>query len=580
MPSPSANSRLVGKLSFSRVEREAHSSPGRWASPISQRRAAHAAERGPIVPLISESVAALLKCGTQCVSSEEGADTLLTDRRQIGAEVIHPRPARPERADRGLVIYRGDMNLPVKGQPLRTGQMRYATADNNHFREGMVCLYVNGVTITDHLHTRSFGFSPFVVVQACRLDTVDKDEANPTLRLFRLTLPIPGLVLIFALEGLNADIDRARWVADIARAVKTVAVSVFPTTQLPAPQCRKPLHGCCRTAAVPGMTVDPLPWADWTRTRILAGWMLMCDGYGVTLVYCELHPCSDSEGSGNFIVYEDEYCDVRVSVHTINKASNIAERVGVDCSQFILERRTFSTRTTAEKILWLRAISNVKVKLRHQDQIVEEDIVMYRAAIFDSMQALPEKPEGIFPSSVVGEDNPVFLPRRAQCPIMSMRAGGTAFEDEPSFDKPPLHRLEMPRFPQAKTLREMGMPGASIRGPMGFGPNPATAGCQAPMPGDPEAEGAAEPMAPRLTKSPYLSAALRVPLAPESAATHASQEQLPPPPPTWKLVGKADDGPPEPSLPHLPEFPKAVPDGDAAAGHGLLSDGTDKFHKI
>ena len=40
--------------------------------------------------------------------------------------------------------------------------------------------------------------------------------------------------------------------------------------------------------------------------------------------------------------------------------SGVSERVGIDCSCFSLGDHHFSTRTCAEKMLWLRAISNVK----------------------------------------------------------------------------------------------------------------------------------------------------------------------------------------------------------------------------
>ena len=50
---------------------------------------------------------------------------------------------------------------------------------------------------------------------------------------------------------------------------------------------------------------------------------------------------------------------------TIDAICSVTERLGVDCSCFSINDYHFAARSVAEKQLWLRAISNLKVKLRH-----------------------------------------------------------------------------------------------------------------------------------------------------------------------------------------------------------------------
>lgn len=97
--------------------------------------------------------------------------------------------------------------------------------------------------------------------------------------------------------------------------------------------------------------------------RLLAGYLLMNDDRDVSLIYCELH--AQWDGEAQLVAYEDDVCDLHVVRTSIDKDTTVSERVGVDCSCFSIGVLHFAARSCAEKALWLRVVSNVKVKLRH-----------------------------------------------------------------------------------------------------------------------------------------------------------------------------------------------------------------------
>jgi hypothetical protein len=75
---------------------------------------------------------------------------------------------------------------------------------------------------------------------------------------------------------------------------------------------------------------------------------------------------------------------VAMGVHTC-----ISERVGVDCSCFSIDGHHFSARSSAEKAFWLRAISNVKVKLRHRaENPSPQELAHYRTSVADGARFL------------------------------------------------------------------------------------------------------------------------------------------------------------------------------------------------
>jgi len=185
--------------------------------------------------------------------------------------------------------------------------------------------------------------SPFAHVQSCRMNSAKADRENPHVRVFKVSIFHLNFTTHFAVCGPNAETERAKWVTDIALAIRNLTRSLIPAHEL------KTL---------------PLRGVPWTASRLLAGYMLLYDDTGVTPVYCDLH--AKSSNKAEFSVYQDASCSVALAQLEIDINTSVTERNGVDCSCFLLGKDLqLCTRSTAEKVLWLRAISNVKLKLRH-----------------------------------------------------------------------------------------------------------------------------------------------------------------------------------------------------------------------
>lgn len=281
-------------------------------------------------------------------------------------------PVLPNRPRDGLVTYSADVSLPLNEPPLKSGEVWHlCQEDGKSFEKAFLSVHTNGLSIRypgDSQPHTSLAWSPFSLVQACRLHTMQADQSQPWLRLFKVSIFHHGLTHFFAAHGETADTDRARWVADVSRALRIFTQSLFPSFEL---------------------VVSPLPGASWTATRLLSGYMLLYDDQGVSMVYGELHAHCDN--TAGFAAYEDDSCMVQVVHLAIDTHTCVSERVGIDCSCFSLGDHHFSTRSCAEKMLWLRAISNVKVKLRHWASTpTEVEMRHYRFAVRQQINSLPK----------------------------------------------------------------------------------------------------------------------------------------------------------------------------------------------
>eukprot|EP00929_Paragymnodinium_shiwhaense_P095312 TRINITY_DN5638_c0_g1_i1.p1 TRINITY_DN5638_c0_g1~~TRINITY_DN5638_c0_g1_i1.p1 ORF type:complete len:1015 (-),score=207.58 TRINITY_DN5638_c0_g1_i1:197-3241(-) len=271
---------------------------------------------------------------------------------------------------RGLTTYQCDPNLPLLGPVIREGVLWHCEpVESNGFRKVHLTLRSTGISLRlggADSPSLSMSWSPFAMVQACRLASVGADERLPQVRLFRVSIFHHGLTQLFAVEGNDADAQRSRWVADLACSIRALTQSLLPSFQF---------------------RIEPLKGALWTRTRLLAGYMLMCDSAGVKLVYTELH-CHHDDAAA-IVVYEDECCDSRLLHVSMGLGTTVSERVGVDCSCFIVDGNHFSARSAVEKMTWLRAISNVKVKLRHTTgNPSTEELQVYRDSIGQKLKEL------------------------------------------------------------------------------------------------------------------------------------------------------------------------------------------------
>ncbi|CAJ1365193.1 unnamed protein product [Effrenium voratum] len=268
-----------------------------------------------------------------------------------------------------------DDEAPLHEPAVRSGDVWLLESQEDRVLQNVVrvflSIHVNGLRISYLCgRTRSLAWSPFAVVQAYRFHAEQADEKRPGLRLFKVSDFHQGVSCLFAVAGTSREeavLDRAKWVAAAARAIRMLTLSLFPPFK---------------------MLTKPVDELEWTKTRLLAGHMLLFDRKGVTTVFCELH--APMEGATGLFAYEDDSCATVVVSVTIDSITTVTERMGVDCSCFTLNDYHFAARSVAEKVLWLRAIGNVKVKLRHALMPTTDlELRYYRLAIQEQIRRLP-----------------------------------------------------------------------------------------------------------------------------------------------------------------------------------------------
>lgn len=239
----------------------------------------------------------------------------------------------------------------------------------------ILSIYINGFHIRDCRNEkpeRTLAWSPFAVVQACRFYDTEMDERLANLRMFKISDLHHGVSCLFAVyshsNGEDALQQRAKWVAAVSCAIRMLTLSLFPVVKLVSrPALNAPM---------------------WTKKRLLAGHLLLFDKGGVTPAFCELH--APVEDRTHLNIYSDETCQALLVRLKIDAVTTVTERMGVDCSCFTLSDHHFAARTVAEKALWLRAISNVKVKLRHAIMPTSDlELRYYRIAVDEQISKLP-----------------------------------------------------------------------------------------------------------------------------------------------------------------------------------------------
>jgi len=310
----------------------------------------------------------------------------------------------------GPLSFRADLHRPLTGLPLKTGEVwllrSHELAGGKSFQRVTLSVYTQGLSIEMDASTdeefeeeeeepekakvsRSFCWTPFVLIQALRLHEHRADQlAEASTRLLKVALFQQETIFHFAIQGEEPDQERARWIAVLSQALRDATLLFFPPSVL-------------RT--------EPLPGAAWTQTRLFAGHALLCRHNLISLVYLELH--SHEEGVAQFIAYDDELCNSTVLRLFLTQHTMVCERVGVDCSCFAVETHDLCARTAAEKRIWLRTISNLKVKMRNQASAPSlEELQHYRQSIRDHAvqvgavdrdgRCRPARCEGLSPSAV------------------------------------------------------------------------------------------------------------------------------------------------------------------------------------
>jgi len=296
----------------------------------------------------------------------------------------------------GLLSYCTEEDLPLRGQPIRTGDLWHLSTEDV-VRKVSVALFVNGLSLSFETKKVLVPFSPFTMVRNCKFQasTFDMKEFAD-IKIFKVHLYATNRCYFFGVRGndvVAGDEERSGWVCDISTSIRLVTQSLFP-----------PFRIAC----------DPLPSADCTRSRLLAGYLLHKESPClVSVLYCELQ--AHEEGKAMLVLYENENCKVQVAGICLTADSQMAEKIGINCSCFSVEQREFSSRTLSERKLWLRAIANIKVKLanaaptpspadlEHYRQAVKEQLHEIRASLQCKVRTdalLPASAHNTFQSSL------------------------------------------------------------------------------------------------------------------------------------------------------------------------------------
>jgi len=266
------------------------------------------------------------------------------------------------------------LQQPLRGTPIREGNLWYLSAEDQvdavHFS-----LYVNGFFFRHEGVEVSISLSPFVLVRNCKFQS----GYNATLtdvKIFKISLFAHSACYYFGVRSEDerwAEEERSRWVLDVSRAIRLVTQSLFP-----------PFHISC----------EPLQGAPHTRRRLMAGYVVHHEDVSTaSVVYFELQ--AHEKGAARMLLYENCKCQVVVGEIPLHESAMCSEKIGINCSCFSVEDFQFSTRTLAERKLWLRAISNVRVKLQNAaPDPTEMELRGFRAAIQDHLKNIRASIEG------------------------------------------------------------------------------------------------------------------------------------------------------------------------------------------
>jgi len=304
-----------------------------------------------------EAVGSLCKCICSGLFTQYGGSHFARQSLEFEEELpFHP----PLSEDK--VMYSTTSTQALRGVPIRESAMWHITSED-HIEEIHFSLYINGFSFArSNVYTglgteESISLNPFTLVRNCKFQC--QYGAFEKFKIFKISLFPQGQSYYF---GLKEDNERTRWVLDISHAIRLVTQSLFPSFRI---RC------------------DPIDSVPVTHRRLMAGYLLHLaakDVYSTTLLYCELH--AHFNDHAKLVLYTNEQCNCAVLEIPVTITSVCCEKVGINCSCFCFEDHNFSSRTLSERKLWLRAFSNVKVKLQNSAPTPSaEQIFQYRQAI-------------------------------------------------------------------------------------------------------------------------------------------------------------------------------------------------------
>mmetsp|Transcript_109875 Transcript_109875/g.310891 ORF Transcript_109875/g.310891 Transcript_109875/m.310891 type:complete len:449 (+) Transcript_109875:112-1458(+) len=313
-------------------------------------------------------------------------------------EVDEP-PFQPPPVVTGRLSYSVLAEQTLRGAPMREGTLWYLSA-MERAEPVQFSLHINGFRFVHAEEEISVSLSPFALVRNCKFQSNYSNQHFYGMKIFKVSLFTLGTCYYYGVRGEDervAEEERSRWVLDISRVMRLVTQSLFPQFRI---------------------SCDPLESVASTARRLMAGYLIHHDDESTaSVLYCELHP--HSEDQAKLVIYENELCQVPVDTLYITDQSMCCEKVGINCSCFCVEDRQFATRTLSERKLWLRAISNVKVKLQNRAPSPTcEDLRHYRLAIKEHISTIKATLEGQAPMDALLQRSlrkPAPAPGVVQC---------------------------------------------------------------------------------------------------------------------------------------------------------------------
>jgi len=264
-------------------------------------------------------------------------------------------------------------------------------------REAQLTLYASGFNLRpldadSSKQPLTLFWSPFSYVEKCTVRALRDSTFWAAFTLIVPTTPKRTRRFSFAPVGCNVFEVRDHWIAAMTAAINNVTLSLFPPHVI---------------------AVQPVFGVMGTYTRIMAGYLLQNRGSEkVSLIYAELH--AYSAGGARLSLYHDEWCAQELESVLLSDRTCLSSYEADSCTVFRVDANLFSSRTVEEKVLWLRALGNTKMKLLFgAPEPTCKDLGVFRAAVQERLEELA--PYGDFgcsePLLTLVPRNPLASPR-------------------------------------------------------------------------------------------------------------------------------------------------------------------------
>lgn len=280
-------------------------------------------------------------------------------------ELRVPKGPPPSKVQ-NVQTYSSSPDQPLLGVPIREGTLWHLSAQDR-FESVTFSLFVNGFAFsTLDGREASVSLSPFSLIRNCRFQSGECAR----LKSFKVSLQEPDPCCYFAVRSTQereAEEERSEWVLGLSHTILLIIDSLLPMAEL---------------------SCDPLPGIPKTFRRLLAGYLIHRDDPdALSVVYCELRAPVGPRAS--LVIYENDACKSPIMEIPIFESSVCCDVVGINCSCFVVEGHHFASQSSSERKLWLRALSNLKVKLQNKaPEPTQDELLHFRSAIRENIRTL------------------------------------------------------------------------------------------------------------------------------------------------------------------------------------------------